>query len=129
MARFKNKPSSTNEGKITYGNDIISDIVYLAVKEIPNVDFYALTPYIKNPSSINVYIEKEGVYVDVTITTHFTQSISDVAFKVQEAIRHNVEAMTEYHIASVNVIVKGVTFEDEIAPQQKETPENTEEKQ
>ena len=129
MARFKNNPSSTNEGKITYGNDIISDIVYLAVKEIPNVDFYALTPYIKNPSSINVYIEKEGVYVDVTITTHFTQSISDVAFKVQEAIRHNVEAMTEYHIASVNVIVKGVTFEDEIAPQQKETPENTEEKQ
>ena len=64
----------------------------------------------------------------MTIKTHFTQNISDVAFKVQEAIRHNVEAMTEYHVASVNVIIKGVTFTEENQPQQKAAADNTEEK-
>ena len=35
-----------------------------------------------------------------------------MAFKIQESVRHNIESMTEYRVMSVNVIVKGVTFED-----------------
>ena len=37
----------------------------------------------------------------------------EVAFRVQENIKHNVEAMTEFHIAEVNVVVKGVVFNEE----------------
>ena len=129
MTRFKKVPVYTREGKITYGPDIVSDITYLALKEVPNVELYSIAPYIKyNKNSIKVTIESDGVYIDVTIKTHFTQNISDVAFKVQEAIRHNVEAMTEYHVASVNVIIKGVTFTEENQPQQKAAADNTEEK-
>ena len=44
---------------------------------------------------------------------HYSQAISDIAFKIQEAIRYNVESMTEYKIGNVNVIVLGVFFDDE----------------
>ena len=115
MARFKKVPTNSSEGKITYGSDIVSDIVFLALQEIPNVELYAITPYINQArSSIKVTFEKEGVSVDVTVKTHYQQNVSEVAFKIQEAVRHNVESMTEYRIASVNVIFKGVTFDNDV---------------
>lgn len=117
MARFKKILSSAHEGKITYGEGIVDGIVLLALKEVPNVELYTAPGHKKmRSSSIKVSIEKDGVHVDITVKTHFSQNVADVAFKIQEAVRHNVEAMTEYHIASVNVIVKGVTFEDKSIP-------------
>ncbi|MBQ3116588.1 MAG: Asp23/Gls24 family envelope stress response protein [Clostridia bacterium] len=111
MARFKNIPVNSHEGKITYGKGIVNEIVELAVKEIANVELYT-TPYKQTDKAIKVVTASDGVHVDVTVKTHYTESISEVAFKIQEAIRHNVEAMTEYRIASVNVNIKGVTFEE-----------------
>ncbi len=113
MARFKKISKNSTEGKISYGDGIVDGIVLLALNEIPNVKLYTPSSAKKMRSkSIKVLLDRDEVHVDVTVVTHFTQSISDVAFKVQEAIRHNVEAMTEYRIASINVNIKGVTFED-----------------
>jgi uncharacterized alkaline shock family protein YloU len=126
MASFKKVPVNKKEGKIVYGKDIVSDIVYLALKEIPNVELYSITPCIPaTKSAISVAFEKEGVVVDVSVKTHFMQNVSETAFKIQEAVRHNVESMTEYHIASVNVAIKGVSFDDV----RKEQVVPTEEKQ
>ena len=123
MARFKKVPLNTREGKITYGSGIVDGIVLLAINEISDVELYSTAPHKKMRSSaINVRMEKDGVHVDITVKTHFSQNVSDVAFKVQEAVRHNVEAMTEYHVASVNVIIKGVTFEDKAVVPATETP-------
>ncbi len=113
MARFKKMPLNTHEGKITYGDGIVDGIVLLALNEIPSVKLFSPPSHKKMRSkSIKVNLDKDGVHVDIVVQTHFSQSVADVAFKVQEAVRHNVEAMTEYHIASVNVIFKGVTFEE-----------------
>ena len=113
MASFKKLTVNKKEGKIVYGKDIVSDIVYLALKEIPNVELYSITPAIPaTKSAIKVDFQKDGVVVDVSVKTHFMQNVSETAFKIQEAIRHNVESMTEYHISSVNVAIKGVSFQD-----------------
>ena len=113
MARFKKVQPNVHEGKLTYGDGIVDGIVLLALNEIPDVELYTPTTAKKmRNKSIKVLIDRDEVHVDVTVKTHYTQSISDVAFKIQEAVRHNVEAMTEYKIASVNVNFKGVTFED-----------------
>ena len=113
MVRFKKLPLKENEGKITYGESIVDGIVLLAVNEIPFVELYHQASFKKmSCPSIKVKFEKDGVHVVVVVKVHFTQSVSDIAFKIQESIRHNVEAMTEYRIANVNVIVKGVTFTD-----------------
>ena len=123
MARFKKLPISVNEGKIIYGDNIVDNIVLLAVREIPYVELLNQqnNDKMKN-SSIKVFIEKDGVHVEVVVKIHYTQSVSEMAFKIQEAIRHNVEAMTEYHIASVNVVFKGVTFEDKPMEQPVQQP-------
>ena len=113
MARFKKIPHNIHEGKLVYGAGIVDGIVLLAVKEIPNVELYAVAPRNKMSSSaVKVCMDKDGVRVDVSIKIYYLQSVSDAAFKIQEAVRHNVEAMTEYHVAAVNVHVCGIFFVD-----------------
>ena len=132
MARFKKLPVNVHEGKIVYGEGIVDNIVLLAVKEIPYVELYNQQNSDKmRTNSIKVFIEKDGVHVDVVVKIHYTQSVSDMAFKIQEAVRYNVEAMTEYHIASVNVIIRGVTFEDKSddKPVQKEEQQSIQQEQ
>ena len=117
MARFKKIPQQNHEGKIVLGSGIVDSIVMLAVNELEYVELDSTAPRSKMKSSaVKVAFDKDGVNVEVAVKIHYSQSVSDMAFKIQEAIRHNVEAMTEYHIASVNVIVQDVTFcEKEVA--------------
>ena len=61
--------------------------------------------------------------MDICVKIHFSQRVSETVFKIQEAVRHSVESMTEYHIQSVNVIVTGVYF-DEIKLEQKNVENN-----
>ena len=113
MARFKKIPQNRHEGKIVYGQGIVDGIVVLSVKEVENAELFSPAPRRKlRSSAVSVKIEKEGVHIDVAIKVHFAQCVSDVAFKIQEAVRRNVESMTEFHIASVNIIVKDVSFGD-----------------
>ena len=127
MARFIKIPQ-INEGKIVYSDDIINDIVYLAVKEIPNIELASkeLGANQKN-SSISVAREKDGIHIDVTVKIRYNQNVSDTAFKIQEAVRHNLEAMTEFRAACVNVHICGVCFEDEEDKQEEKTEEKQEE--
>lgn len=113
MARFKKIPVNSHQGKIIYNDGIVDGIVLLAVAEIPYVELYSVVTKKKMRSNaIKVNFDKDGVHVDVVVKIHYSQCVSDMAFKIQEAVRHNVEAMTEYHIASVNVIVRGIIFKE-----------------
>lgn len=115
MARFKQIPQKVNEGKIIYGDRIVDGIVLLAVDELEYVELSSVKRNkTMSSNAIKVVFEKDGVHVDVAVKIYYTQSISETAFKIQEAIRHNVEAMTEYHIAAVNVLVDGVLFEEPV---------------
>ena len=113
MAHLKKIYRSIHEGKLTYGSGIVDGIVLLSIKEIPYVELAStLTSIPMRSNAISVRLEKDGVHVDVSIKIHYTQCVSDIAFKIQEAVRYSVESMTEYHIASVNVNVVGILFED-----------------
>ncbi len=111
MARFKKIPQ-VEEGKLIYGYGIVDNIVLYAVREIPYVVLDDKAQEGTKTGSIKVKKEKDGIHVDVNVKIHFSQSVSDIAFKIQEAIRHTVETMTEYHVSNVNVNICGVTFDD-----------------
>ena len=111
MARFKKFPVNGHEGRLVYGDGIVDDIVKLAVDEIPNVDLDYTHPVIHG-EPVKVVFERDGVHVDVSVVIHFMQSVSEIAFKIQEAVRYNVESMTEFHVANVNVLINGVFFAD-----------------
>lgn len=127
MTRIKKVVRNKHEGKIILGNGIVEGIVNIAVAEIPFVELFSTGINGRyNKNTIKVTFDKEGVHVDVVVKIHYSQSVSNMAFKIQEVVRHNVEAMTDYHIASVNVIVRGVTFEDIKQIEVKPTTENKE---
>lgn len=138
MAHFKKIPQMCHEGKINYGKGIVDGIVFLAIKELEYVKFAFPSENRKKTSDIiKVSQNKSNIDVSVKIMIHYTQSVSDIAFKVQEAVRHNVETMTEYKLNSVNVDVCGVFFDDVTVNSEKEKKitkkikktEKTEEKQ
>ena len=112
MARFIKIPQ-VNEGKIIYSDDIINGIVFLAVQEIPHIELDTKDGNsISKNNAIKVKREKDGIHIDITVKIRDTQNVSDTAFKIQEAVRHNLEAMTEYRAASVNIHISGVEFVD-----------------
>ena len=113
MARFKKTNLEKKEGKIVYGESIIDNIVTLTVEEIPYVELYHKVSGKRKNSAVTVYMDKKGVDVDICVKIHFAQRVSEIVFGIQEAVRHNVESMTEYRIQSVNVIVMGVLFDDQ----------------
>ncbi|MBO4251496.1 MAG: Asp23/Gls24 family envelope stress response protein [Clostridia bacterium] len=118
--RIKKFRPREHHDKLIYGDGIVNGIVLLAVSEIPYAEIYrGVSGKLPKEKAVNVVIDKSSVTVDVAVTIQYSQSVSDMAFMIQEAVKYNVESMTEYSVAAVNVIVKGVTF-DEVTPVAKE---------
>ena len=116
--RVKKFRPRENRDKLIYGDGIVEGIVLLAVSEIPYAEIYRGVIGKKSvEDAVKVVIDKQNIEVDVTVSIHYSQSVSDMAFRIQEAVKYNVESMTDYNVLAVNVNVKGVTFE-EIPPVQ-----------
>ena len=119
MAYFKHVPEGDN-GKIIYNRSIVNGIVLLAISEIEGVEAATAGPVKKRRGknakrSVRVTYTKNGMDVDVFVKINQNASVSDMAFKIQENIKHNVEAMTEYRLNKINVRVSGVIFDEEPA--------------
>lgn len=119
MAYFKHVPEGDN-GKIIYNRSIVNGIVLLAISEIEGVEAATAGSVKKRRGknakrSVWVTYTKNGMDVDVFVKINQNASVSDMAFKIQENIKHNVEAMTEYRLNKINVRVSGVIFDEEPA--------------
>ncbi|PWM70862.1 MAG: hypothetical protein DBX59_09860 [Bacillota bacterium] len=118
MAYFKHIPDGDN-GKIIYNRSIVNGIVLLAISEIEGVEAAVYGPAKKRGGkksakrSVKLTYTKNGIDVDVFVKINQSASVSDMAFKIQENIKHNVEAMTEYRLNKINVRVAGVIFDEE----------------
>ena len=122
----KFRPREIRE-KLVYGDGIVEGIVLLAVSEIPYAEIYRGV-YGKRQAeeSVKVVVDKSNVSVDVKVVIHYTQCVSDMAFRIQEAIKYNVESMTDFNVVSVNVSVNGVSFEDVVIANNAENGDNGE---
>ena len=105
MAHFRNNPTSTQKGKITYNSSIVSGIVALAIGEVEGVSLLSG----KN-KGIKLSFEKQGIIADVSVKVDNTAVVSSIAFKIQQSIKHNVESMTSYKVSKVDVHVTDVNF-------------------
>lgn len=114
MARIKGKIKKERQVKIVYNKGIVEDIVVLAMQNVPFVELNSRSTN-KKLAHDAVYVEynKENVFIYIEVKIAYTQNVSDMAFKIQEIIRHDVEAMTEYKVSEVNVTVKDVLFDSQ----------------
>lgn len=102
---MRHDPTSTQKGKITYNSNIVSSIVSLAVSEVEGVQLLS-----KNSKGVKLSFDKRGIMADISVKVDGSYNVSSLAFKIQHSIKHNVESMTNYKVAKVDVHVQDVTF-------------------
>lgn len=102
-------------GKVVYSSEIVKGVVDCAIAEIDGVVKYdKRTKESKKQTNNYIKIDHVGdsLYIDVYIKVLYNVNVSDVASKVQSAIKNTLETMTEFVVKDVNVHVIDVQFED-----------------
>ena len=126
MSNFKLTSNEKEKGTVVYNVGILRNIVMLAVEEVEGT-----VPSDKNKKSgISLYIEKDGVYVDVSVAVQYGYNVPELAYRIQQTVKQSVENMTNYKVVEVNVHIEDVVFcPVEPAPVEKEeTDEENQEK-
>jgi len=110
------KKTTENRGRVVYDESIVMGIVAIAVTSVEGV---VITPNKKGKVSAKDYIkivnDKEGMSVSVTVSVNVGYAIPDVAYNIQYSVKSNVESMTKYKIAKVDVYVSDVIYDDQTA--------------
>ena len=122
MSNFKLTSNEKEKGKVVYNVGILRNIVALAVAEVEGT-----IPNEKNKKSgVSLYIEKDGVYVDVSVAVQYGYNVPELAYRIQQTVKQNVENMTHFKVVEVDVHVLDVVF-TEMPPMEKEPEEQDEE--
>ena len=103
------------KGLVSYNRNIIMSIAALATEEVEGVAGVYKKAKGKNRAGVKADFERDDVYIDVFIKVYNGHNVPEVAYKIQENVKHGVETMTDYKVKAVNVSVLGVAFEAENA--------------
>ena len=123
MSNFKLTSNDKQKGKIVYNASIVQNIVELAVAEVEGTIFNR-----GKKGNISLFLEKEGVYVNVSVVVKYGYNVPELAYRVQQMIKQSVENMTHFKVAQVNVHIQDVVFCDEMPLEKEEEPADNEEK-
>ena len=110
MAHIRHDSSSTPNGKVVYNSEIVSGIVGLAINEVDGVSLLNT----KN-KGVKLSFEKQGIIADISVKVDANYNVPSLAFSIQQSIKHNVESMTKYKVAKVDVHIQDVDFSENSA--------------
>ena len=76
-------------------------------------------------------MEKDGVYVDVSVAVRYGYNVPELAYRVQQSVKQSIENMTNFKVAEVDVHVLDVVFDGALPvdPADKEEQEEGEEEE
>ena len=107
MSNFKLTSSNNKQnGKVVYNVGILRNIVALAIAEVEGT----VPEEQGKKHGISLYIEKEGVYADVSVVVKYGYNVPELAYRIQQSVKQSVENMTRYKVAEVDVHVLDVVF-------------------
>ncbi|MEE1013060.1 MAG: Asp23/Gls24 family envelope stress response protein [Clostridia bacterium] len=125
-------PGIEENGNVNISDEVVSIIASLAASEVHGVasmgnsisgGFAELLGKKNLSKGVKLTVTEKEVSLDLSIIVEYGTKIPDVAWKLQEKVKSEVEAMTGLTVTAVNVSVDGVNMpkpEAEEAP--KETP-------
>lgn len=102
---MKNLVNSNTDGDITYGNHVLLSIIKLATQEINGVGSLA-------GKGVRMDVVGNVVNVGVSINVYYGVSCADVAFRIQNNIKRNIETSTTYKAGKIDVNILGVQFSE-----------------
>ncbi|MBO5926760.1 MAG: Asp23/Gls24 family envelope stress response protein [Clostridia bacterium] len=109
MAIYK-RNNSEKKGKVTYNTGIVKGIVALAISEVSGV---AIKKGKKGQLNfLKVNFNEDVLNIEINIDVIYGYNVPDVAFNVQQSVKHNIESMSKYKVDSVDVFVSGVVFDE-----------------
>ena len=118
MRNIRLNTNDDQSGKVVYNSGIVHNIVVLAVREVEGA-----TPLQNKKNGISLYIEKDGIYVDVSVVVKYGYNVPELAYRIQQSVKQNVENMTRYKVAEVDVHICDVTFDEAPHAEVEEQPE------
>lgn len=121
MRNIKLNTNDDRSGKVIYNSGIVHNIVVLAIGEVEGA-----MPLPGKKNGISLYIEKDGIYADVSVVVKYGYNVPELAYRIQQSVKQSVENMTRYKVAEVNVHICDVTFEGD-KPQVAHNEENLDE--
>ncbi len=124
MSNFKLTSNDKQKGKIVYNAGIVQNIVELAVAEVEGT-----VPVQGKKGGISLYLERDGIYVDVSVIVKYGYNVPELAYRVQQSVKQNVENMTRFKVAEVDVHIQDVLFCTDTPVKEKEEPATQEEKE
>ncbi len=111
MAHFSRGQQGVKEGKITYNKSIVRNIVTLAISEIEDVSLSS------SKDAIKITHTSDSIDVQANVIINKEHCVTDIAFKIQENIKRNVETMSEYKIGKIDVNITDVVLDEETTEQ------------
>lgn len=109
--------SRTDFGAIRIHKNVVASISSLAAAEIEGVksvgkDFKSgILEFLGKKAVLGIRVEftkNEEVRVDIPLVVKFGYNIPEVALRVQENVRVNLERMTNLSIKDININVQGI---------------------
>ena len=123
MFNIKLSPKDGQNGKVVYNAGIVHNIVVLAIGEVEGA-----TPLQGTRNGVSLYLEKDGIYVDVSVIVKYGYNVPDLAYRIQQTVKQSVENMTHFKVAEVDVHIEDVVFcEAQPEPEKEEPRVETEE--
>lgn len=120
MSNIKLTSNQKDKGKIVYNVGILRNIVTLAVAEVEGT----ISIEQSKKGGISLFIEKDGVYADVSVVVKFGYNVPELAYRIQQSVKQSVENMTHFKVAEVDVHILDVVFCETPAPEKEvEEPE------
>lgn len=111
MSNFRFNPNDKQNGKVVYNAGILNGIVALAVEEVEGTVLIS-----GKRRGISLFIEKDGIYADVSVIVKYEYNVPELAYRIQQSVKQNVENMTRYRVAKVDVHIQDVVFSDAPVP-------------
>ncbi len=125
MSNFRFSPNHNQGGKTVYNVGIVRNIVALAVAEVEGT----VPDEQSKKNGISLYIEKDGVYADVSVVVKYGYNVPELAYRIQQSVKQSVENMTHFKVAKVDVHILDVVFSEPAhAVEERKAEEPAEEK-
>lgn len=118
MFNIKLNAKDAQNGKVVYNAGIVHNIVALAVQEVEGA-----MPVQGKKNGISLYLEKDGIYADVSVVVKYGYNVPELAYRIQQSVKQSVENMTRYKVAQVDVHIQNVDFADGVPVEKEERDE------
>ena len=107
MSNIRLTSKDKQSGKTLYNAGIVQNIVALAVAEVEGT-----IPAQGKKNGISLYLEKDGIYADVSVVVKYGYNVPELAYRIQNSVKQSVENMTRFKVVKVDVHIEDVVFSD-----------------